>query len=325
MIMILTHNSGLSISLNAFGASWTSCRIPLGDERREILLGCRETDLPKQSAYLGATVGRYANRIAKATFVLAGKRYHLSANHGGKHTLHGGANNFSYRLWQVTARNDNAVTFTLHSPDGDQGFPGNLTASVTYTLNSNTVTIDYTAACDRESVCSLSNHAYFNLDGQGDARYQTLTVPSAWYLPQDSDGIPNAPLTSVENTPFDFRAGKQIANDFDVVRPLLGGYDHDWLLDDATEKKRACQLQSADKRVTMSLTTTQPALRFYSGNFLVGTPNRHGNIYDNYAGIALETGCLVDSPNHSDWQADCLITPNKPLQHRAVYSFNWRD
>lgn len=320
----LRRQNGLAISLHPFGASWVSCQIPLADGGREVLLACREADLPTQSAYLGATVGRYANRIAGAAFSLSGRCYHLSANQDGKHTLHGGADNFAYRLWQVTSRSENRVVFALESPDDDQGFPGNLTATVAYTLSDNAVFIDYTATCDRDSVCSLSNHAYVNLDGQGDARRQSLAIPGEVYLPLDAVGIPSAELTHVGNTPFDFREPKPILQNFHAVSQPMGGYDHDWYVGDLGVEKPVARLRSADKRVALNLATTQPALRVYSGNFLAGTPDRYGRAYANYAGIALEAGCLANSPNHPDRLPDCWISPDKPYRHRVVYDFAWR-
>lgn len=324
-MIYLNSSNGIRIALHPFGATWVSCQIPLNDGRREVLLGCRAADLPLQSAYLGATIGRYANRIAGAAFCLGGQRYALSANQDGKHTLHGGTDNFSYRNWQVTARSDTHVAFRLHSPDGDQGFVGNLTADVVYTLDNNVVTIDYTAICDRDSVCSLSNHAYFNLDGCGDARRQRLQINSDKYLPVNSDGIPTAELTHVEHTPFDFRHSKTLAQNFTAVceQHPVGGYDHAFYFGNNTRNKTAAVLQSADQRVTMTLAMTQPALQCYSGNFLAGTPDRNGGVYENYAGIALEPGCLPDSPNHPKRLSDCLISADKPYRHRVVYAFDF--
>ncbi len=320
----LTHTNGLSITVSPFGATWLSCIVPLAAPR-EVLLGCHVDDLAEQKAYLGASVGRYANRIAGACYRIGEQAYHLSANQNGEHTLHGGADNFAYRLWDIEDVSDTHATFVIHSSDGDQGFNGNFTARVTYSLREAGITIDYQASCDQASVCALTNHAYFSLDGDGsgDARTQRLRIPSEYYLPLDKEGIPNAPLTHVANTPFDFRQLKAIIQDFDKIRQPLGGYDHDWYFGAGGDEKFVCQLQSADEKVTLSLYTTQPALRVYSGNFLAGTPTRDGNEYADFAGIALETGALANSPNLPDYRADCFISPNQPYHHCTTYRFNW--
>ncbi len=328
-VIRLQHPSGLRIAVSPLGATWLSCRLPLaGDSadsaEREVLLGCQVDDLPRQSAYLGATVGRYANRIAEAQFCLQGKSYPLSANQANRHTLHGGADNFSYRRWQVLEHGQTRVVFALHSPDGDQGFPAALSATVSYTLEENCVIIDYQADSDGDSICALTNHAYFNLDGAGDARRQSLHVPASHFLPVDSEGIPCAELTSVAVTPFDFRQAKPLARDFTAAcrQAPVGGYDHSWYLGHNGEEKLAAQLHAADERLTLSLYTTQPALHVYSGNFLAGTPNRQSGVYDNFAGIALETGCLPNSPNLPAFASDCHISPAQAYRHRSCYFFD---
>lgn len=326
----LCHASGLCVSLHPFGASWTACQIPLDNGRREILLGCRPADLPRQSVYLGATVGRYANRIANARYTLNGKTQRLSANQDGKHTLHGGADNWAYRTWGIIEQSPEHVTFCLDSPDGDQGFGGHLTAMVTYTLTANRLTIDYRVESKQLSICAMTNHAYFNLDGVGkhtaDARQQRLTLPAQYFLPVAADGIPNAKLNHVEQTPFDFRHGKTIAQDFTAVcqQHPVSGYDHAYYFGDNGKHKTAAVLQSADQRLLLTLGMTQAALHLYSGNFLHNTTNRDGGIYDNHNGIALEPGCLPDSPNHPDYLSDCLVSPDNPQHHQMVYTFAWR-
>ncbi len=328
-IIHLKSNTGLCVSLSPFGATWLSCRAPLKkDEGREILLGCQAHDLPKQHAYLGATVGRYANRIANAQCRLGNAHYHLSANQDNRHTLHGGADNFAYRHWETLEVSDQRAVFSLLSPHDDQGFPATVQAKVTYALDANSLTITYDATSDGDSVCALTNHAYFNLDGEqvsNDGRLQTLHIPATHFLPVDNEGIPSGGLTSVVNTPFDFRHAKTLRCDFDEVLKFapVGGYDHSWYFGHCGTEKCVARLQSADKRLALSLYTTQPALHVYSGNFLADTPNRRGGVYQNFAGVALETGCLPNSPNMADFMTDCLISVDKPYRHVSRYVFDW--
>ncbi len=330
-IVHLTNNNGLSVALSPFGATWLSCRIPvLGtDNGREILLSCQPENLPHQTAYLGATVGRYANRIKSAEFSLNGKNYRLSANQDNQHTLHGGADNFSYRLWEVLEQSNNHVTFSLLSENGDQGFPATLSVKITYTLEGNGVIIDYYADTDSNSICALTNHAYFNLDGDTDShtdiKKHQLFIPSGNYLPVDKEGIPCAGLTDVTDTPFDFRQAKTITQNFSEVlkQAPTGGYDHSWYFGKNGIEKLVAKLQSTDSQIGLSVYSTQPALHAYTGNFLAGAPNRYGGVYENFAGIALETGCLPNSPNMPDFINDCFISTDIPYQHRSRYVFDW--
>ncbi len=326
------RSNGLSVALSPFGATWLSCKIPLSStDSREILLGCRTDDLPQQTAYLGASVGRYANRIENAQFNLNGQSYRLSANQDDKHTLHGGADNFSYRLWEVTEQSDTHVTFSLLSENGDQGFPATLSVKITYRLEGNSVIIDYHADTDSDTVCALTNHAYFNLDGQGytdnpiDIREHQLFIPSNNYLPVDKAGIPCTDLTDVTDTPFDFRQAKTISQDFTEVlkQAPTGGYDHSWYFGQSGTEKLVVKLQSTDNHIGLSVYSTQPALQVYTGNFLAGTSNRYGGVYENFAGIALETGCLPNSPNMPDFIDDCLVSTDSPYRHRSRYVFDW--
>ncbi|MBS9781146.1 MAG: galactose-1-epimerase [Gammaproteobacteria bacterium] len=334
----LQNNRGLSVSLSPFGATWLSCKIPSSntdtnntDNQREILLGCHTDDLPKQNTYLGASVGRYANRIANAQFNLNGTSYRLSANQDNKHTLHGGADNFSYRYWEVAEQSDTHVTFSLLSENGDQGFPAKLSVKITYRLEGNSVIIDYHADTNSDTICALTNHAYFNLDGDTDTkkhtdmREQRLFIPSDTYLPIDKEGIPCADVTDVTDTPFDFRQAKTISQDFAEVlkQAPTGGYDHSWYFGQRGTEKLMATLQSTDNHIELSVYSTQPALQVYTGNFLAGTPNRYGGVYENFAGIALETGCLPNSPNMPDFIDDCLVSTDSPYQHRSRYVFNW--
>lgn len=325
-IITLTNKQGMTITLSNYGATWLSCLLPVAGKKRELLLGCCSlADYKQQSAYLGATIGRYANRIASATFNIAGKSYLLTANQG-KNQLHGGMAGFDKQLWTIQKQSANQVTFALTSADGEEGFPGTLTVQVTYTLtDDNQVKIDFIANTDKTTPVNLTNHAYFNLDGVNeenqDARLQTLQINADYYLPVDSNGIPNSELTSVTQHDMDLRKPKRLIERFleSDARKQVSGYDHAYLLNQ--KSPIAATLTSADGKVTMDVTTTLPALQVYSGNFLQGTPNRSGREYPNFAGIALEAQFLPDSPNHPEWP-NCFLQPDQTYQHEIIYVFH---
>jgi len=322
----LRNENGMTISLMDWGATWLSARLPLaGESPRELLLGCKNlNDYWQQTAYLGATVGRYANRIAKGQIQHQGQQWLLALNQG-QHQLHGGPQGFNARRWRVVSHNEQQVNYQLISAAGDQGFPGQLMVNLTYQLTAdNQVVIDYQAQVDQPCPVNLTNHAYFNLDGEGtDARQQRLQLFSDWFLPVDQEGLPNGPLSCVSLGGMDFRQGKSLQRDFlqDSIQQQVGGYDHAFLLN-RDAKRPAAYLWSADGRVQMSLYTSAPALQLYSGNFLADTPNRQGGQYTNYSGIALESGWLPDSPNHPEWpQPDCWLQPEQQYRVTTRYQF----
>lgn len=322
------HNAaGMTVTLMDWGATWLSAVLPLkSGEQREVLLGCQTPqDYLHQGAYLGATVGRYANRIAHASLQIDGRPQPLIANQG-QHQLHGGPNGFHARRWQIVTQDEQQVIYQLHSPDGDQGFPGNLDVTLTYRLTADhRLEIEYQAQTDRACPVNLTNHAYFNLDGAGhDARQQRLQIFADSYLPVDSDGIPCADLTAVAGSGMDFRQPKTLQQDLlrDRCQQRVKGYDHAYLLHETCNglASPAAHLWSADGKVGMTVYTSAPALQLYSGNYLSGTPARDGGTYQNYAGIALESEFLPDSPNHPEWpQPSCWLQPGQRYQSATHY------
>lgn len=326
----LRNDNGMIATFMDRGATWLSARVPMRDGSvREALLGCASpSDYAHQSAYLGATVGRYANRIANAQLHGGGGIIQLAANQG-EHQLHGGPDGFHQRRWQIICQNDSEVEYRLESADGDQGFPGKLRVSLRYRLDDdNTLSIFYHAEVDKPCPVSLTNHAYFNLDGtQGDARQHRLTINAAQYLPVDGEGIPNAPLTAVEGTSFDFRRAKKVAQDFlqDNDQHQVQGYDHAFLLS-ASAGDAAATLWSADDKLKLDVFTSAPALQLYTGNHLAGVPARDGGICNAYQGIALESEFLPDSPNHPEWpQPDCWLQPGESYQSVTRYQLTALD
>ncbi|MBL5859314.1 galactose-1-epimerase [Serratia fonticola] len=327
ILTTLRNAAGMTVTFMDWGATWLSAVLPLkSGEQRELLLGCQTPqDYLHQGAYLGATVGRYANRIAHASLNIDGKPHPLIANQG-EHQLHGGPNGFHARRWQIVKQDEQQVSYQLHSPDGDQGFPGNLDVTLTYRLTADhRLEIEYQAQTDRACPVNLTNHAYFNLDGVGhDARQQRLQLFADRYLPVDGDGIPSADPTAVAGTGMDFRQPKTLQQDLlrDRDQQRVKGYDHAYLLHDTCHglASPAAHLWSADGKVAMTVFTTAPALQLYSGNYLGGTPARDGGSYQNYAGVALESEFLPDSPNHPEWpQPDCWLQPGQRYQSATHY------
>jgi aldose 1-epimerase len=324
----LAHASGVRLTLMDWGGTWLSCRVTVGGGEREVLLGCaRLADFFTQTAFLGATVGRYANRIGNAQFARDGRVYPLAPTQG-KHQLHGGPDGFDRRRWRIVEQSAEHVVLGIESADGDQGFPGNLSATVCYRLQAGArISMEYTATVDAACPVNFTNHAYFNLDGAAsDARQHMLQIHAHQYLPIDAELIPQGELASVEGNSFDFTQPKPIARDFlsDEQQRLAGGYDHAYLLDPECRDMAAVAstLVSGDGRLAMDLYTTKPALQFYSGNHLAGIPARYDAVYSANQGVALETQFLPDSPNHPEWpQADCWLKPGETYRHTTVLAF----
>lgn len=327
-ISTLRNGAGMVVTMMDWGATLLSCRVPMKDHTvRETLLGCATPeDYVNQAAYLGATVGRYANRIANSQFSRSGETFTLMANQG-VNQLHGGPEGFDKRRWRIVRQNEQEVLYTLDSADGDQGFPGDCRVTAHYSLTEdNRLSIEFRAGVDKPCPVNLTNHAYFNLDGaQNDVRQHRLQLFADSYLPVDGNGIPQAGLKSVEGTSFDFRQPKTIADDFlsEEDQVLVKGYDHAFLLQTKGDAGiPAAQVWSSDSQLQMTVFTTAPALQFYTGNYLDGTPAREQGTYTAYQGLALESEFLPDSPNHLEWpQPDCWLTPGAEYRSLTQYQF----
>lgn len=321
----LSNTKGMQASFMDWGATLLSLNIPLTNQvSREVVLGCSTMrDYLKQSAYLGSTVGRYANRIRHAQLLRTGD--YLSANQA-PHQLHGGPQGFSHRRWKRLAETCQRVDYQLISAAGDQGFPGELTVQVSYQLHEdNRLEINYQATTTRPTPVALTQHSYFNLNGtQSDIRQHRLFIDADNYQPVDREGLPCAPLTSVEHTGFDFRQLKTIAHDFlrDQCQRVTHGYDHAFLINQPHRFTHpVAKLTCAKEKIWLYLYSDMPALQCYTGNFLTGTPARSGQ-YANYEGIALEPGWLPDSANHPEWpQPDCWLQPDERHRSTIIYQF----
>ncbi|WP_406610178.1 galactose-1-epimerase [Agarivorans sp. JK6] len=322
----LKNAKGSEATVLAWGATLASLKIKLSSgELREVVLGCDSfEDYLKQDAYLGATVGRYANRIKQARFEYQGQVYALSANQD-EHQLHG-ANDFSHRDWQGEQLADNKVRFTISSVDGECGFPGNMQAQLDYTLDEdNQLVLDYSATVDKACPVNLTDHSYFNLNAASSTVLQHhLYIAADHYLPVAADGIPVDGLKPVEGTGFDFRQAKLIAKDLkkDPDQQLVGGYDHSYLLQEqvVSEGKPVARIIADDASLAMEVYTNKPAIQLYTGNFLTGNPGHNGEVYQAHSGVALETQFLPDSPNRPDWpHQSCWLKPGERYQYQTCY------
>jgi len=337
-IDVFTLSSGQGIELQAitYGGIITSLKVPDRSGRvADVVLGFDTPDAywkEPPPPFFGAIIGRYGNRIAKGKFTLEGKTYTLATNNGPNH-LHGGNKGFDKVLWTAESRQtaDGAtVVFTRTSPDGEEGYPGTLSARVTYTVTPrNELIIDYHATTDKATPVNLTQHSYFNLagDGSGDILGHELTINADRYTPVDDTLIPTGELAPVEGTPFDFRKATAIGARIDQNNPQLKngkGYDHNWVLNrSGAGLQLAARLTDPKSGRTMEIRTTEPGLQFYSGNFLDGTiKGKGGRVYGHRGGLCLETQHFPDSPNHSNFPSP-ILRPGQTYESRTVFKFIW--
>ncbi|MDI4635652.1 galactose mutarotase [Pelomonas sp. V22] len=326
----LDNGQGLTLTAINLGGIVTGLWVPdaQGASANVVLGFDNLDDYVQRNPHFGVIVGRYGNRIARGRFELEGKPYQLDLN-DGPNTLHGGSRGFGTRCWEAQIEGD-SLLFTLDSADGDQGFPGRLQARVRYSLaaNERSWRIDYEATCDAATVVNLTHHDYFNLTGQGSVLRHRLTIPASRYTEVDAVRIPTD-HASVAGTPFDFRAPKAIVTHIREAHPqivMAKGYDHNWVLDapvDGGLRLAACLEDPASGR-RMEVHTTEPAIQFYSGNFLDGSlVGPSGQAYRQGDGLCLETQHSPDSPNHAvddDWPST-VLRPGEVYRSTTVHRF----
>ena len=277
-------------------------------------------------AYFGGIIGRYANRIAGGAFEIDGKKYSVPKN-DGNNSLHGGTIGFDNVVWKAKAIPD-GVELTYVSKDGDQGYPGTLTATVSYTLRGGVLRIEYSATSDAPTVVNLTNHSYFNLAGQGDILSHQLKLNASRYTPVSKILIPTGELAPVESTPFDFRKstaiGARINADHEQLR-FGRGYDHNWVLDTKDGKlAEAAELYDPSSGRVLQVWTTEPGIQFYSGNFLDGTiKGKEGKVYAHRTGLCLETQHFPDSPNQASFPST-VLRPGKRYHSVTEFRFSTR-
>jgi len=331
----LTNAHGIEVRAITYGAIITVIRTPdRFGKLADIVFGFDSLQgYLAQSPYFGAIVGRFANRIAHGQFSLDGMTYHLATNNG-PNSLHGGLRGFDKVLWTaepVQSDSGAGVVFHYLSPNGEEGYPGNVDVRVTYMLTPrDELVVDYTATTDKATPLNLSQHSYWNLhgDGKGDILDHILTLDASAYTPVDSTLIPTGQITAVAGTPFDFRSPTVIGARIEQPNKQLRfgkGYDHNWVLDrpagGGTALVRAAGLVDSTSGRTLEISTSEPGIQFYSGNFLDGTiTGKHGVVYGHRAALCLETQHFPDSPNHPNFPST-ILRPGETYHSRTVFSF----
>jgi aldose 1-epimerase len=334
----LSNGHGMKARVLAWGAILQQLVVPGRKGPADVVLGYDGMEgYLKAPNYFGATVGRYANRIAKGRFTLDGKAYKLAVN-DGPNALHGGLKGFDKQLWtvaKVTSGADSAsVTFTRTSPDGEEGYPGTLQLSATFTLTeSNELRVDYRATTDKPTIANITNHSYFNLAGPASGRSATelvVTMPADSYTPVDTTLIPTGEFRSVAGTPFDFRSPRRVADRVrdgrDEQLRIGRGYDHNWVVTRAptADVHRMALVEDPVSGRVMEILSNQPGVQFYTGNFLDGTAvGKGGTIYRQGDGLCFEPQVFPDTPNKPEF-GSARVEPGKPYENRIVYRFSVR-
>jgi len=330
--LYVLKNSNIVAAITNYGARVVSLLVPdKNGKMTDVVVGFDNVNDYTQGSdtYFGAIVGRYGNRIAKGKFELDGKEYTLPTNNG-PNSLHGGDTGFSRKVWDAQQLNDSTLQLTYVSKDGEEGYPGTLTAKVTYTVMGNQgLKIDYYATTDKKTVVNLTNHSYFNLNGEGSGTINNhlMMINADKFTPVDSTLIPTGNLESVANTPLDFRSPTAIGariNDTSSVQLKYGkGYDHNFVINPTNDSlTKAAEVMGDQSGIVMDVYTDQPGMQFYGGNFMDGSHTIKGGKKDNYrTAFCLETQHYPDSPNHPDFPSTTL-SPGEVYKTTTIYEFS---
>jgi aldose 1-epimerase len=312
-LITLRNSKGMTAEIVSYGAIIKELHAPDRNGNFTNILLTTDT-LQKFQRFGGpaAVIGRVANRIARAQFELDGTTYQLAANNG-KNTIHGGRKGFAQAVWSVEEvpqkSNESSVKLVYVSKDGEEGFPGNLKTTVTYTLtDNNELRLDYEAETDKATIVNLTNHAYWNLAGGGSCLDNVLWIPSRSYTPTDADLIPTGEILPLKGTPMDFNEPTRIGERIEQLKPKLNGYDHNYILGEGKTMKMAGRLVEPKSGRTMEVRTTQPAVQLYTGNHL------------GHTGICLETQHYPDSIHHENFPS-IVVRPGAPLKETTLFTF----
>ncbi len=329
-LYVLKNKAGMEVCATNYGGRIVSVMVPdRNNQWRDVVLGHDSiADYIHIDGNFGALIGRYGNRINQGRFTLDGVEYQLPQNNYG-HCLHGGPKGFHHSVWNATQPNDTTLELTLHSPDGEAGFPGNLDVKVVYTLTSdNALCLQYTATTDKPTVVNLTNHSYFNLSGNAanDVLNDTVQFDADAFTPIDSTFMTWGEIRPVEGTPFDFRAGKTVGQDIEADDEQLKnglGYDHNMVLNTGGDlSKVACRISDPTNGIVLRVYTTEPGIQFYTGNFLDGKVKGKGGIaYPRRGAICVETQHYPDSPNQPNYPS-VVLRPGETYSSTCIYKFS---
>ncbi|QDT69431.1 Aldose 1-epimerase precursor [Planctomycetes bacterium MalM25] len=326
----LKNNAGMSITLLDYGATLVSAEVPDRDGRfADVMLGFDNIEQYQSddNQYFGCTTGRFASRLAKGKFTLDGKEYILECNDGPNHLHGGGERALSKVVWSTEGVEGDSITFRYVSPDGEEGYPGEVEVRITYTLtNDNTIRMLHTATTDKPTVINLMNHAYFNLAGAGapTIKDHLVTIYADKYTPADETLIPTGDIASVEGTPLDFRTPTTIGARVDELNDLPGsGYDNNYLLREGPlvdGLRKAAKLHDPASGRTLNVLSDHPGMQFYSGNFLFGQKGKGGKTYAHRSACCFEPQLFPDAPNKPQFPS-AVLRPGETYKHLEVYAF----
>ncbi len=334
---LMKNANGMTARICEFGGAIMEIRVPDRWGRMSDVVGGYDSlrDYVLADGYIGALIGRVGNRICDGKYTIDGKEYTAYQN-DGKNSLHGGKVGYSHRIWDVKAvdGDEPKLILTIDSPDGEEGFPGNVKVTVTYALlSSNALSIHYEATTDKKTIINMTNHAYFNLGGYASGKIfdHVLQMDADRYLPTDDTLIPTGEIRSVEGTPFDFREPKAIGRDFDMENEdvrTAGGFDHCFCFAGGETKEPVLRIQVYEPNSgrMMSVFTNQPAVQFYSGNFLSNAehPLKGGYAQNKQSLFCLETQKMPDAINHEGFD-NIVLNPGEVYEHTAIYQFSVKN
>ena len=326
----LRNKNNMEVCVTNFGGRIVSVMVPDKDgQMRDVVLGFDSIqDYVSKPSDFGASIGRYANRINQGRFTLDGTEYQLPQNNYG-HCLHGGPQGFQYRVFDAVQPNPQELELTYMAEDGEEGFPGNITCKVLMKLtDDNAIDIRYEAETDKPTIVNMTNHSYFNLDGDA-ARNEAhlLTIDADYYTPVDSTFMTTGEIAPVEGTPLDFRTPTPVGariNDYDFVQLKNGnGYDHNWVLNTKGDITRKCAtLESPLTGIVLDVYTNEPGIQVYAGNFLDGSlTGKKGITYNQRASVCLETQKYPDTPNKPEWPS-AVLRPGEKYMSQCIFKFS---
>lgn len=327
VLYTLTNENGMSVSITNYGAALVKLNVPDKEGKlRDVVLGYDDvTGYEKGGGSFGAPVGRNANRIGGAVITIQDKTYELEKNDNGNN-LHSGTNYYNKRIWNVGEKTDSKIEFVLHSPDGDQGYPGTLDMHVTYELTEdNELRLIYDAVPDQDTIINMTNHSYFNLDGHdsGNVLKELVTLDADYFTRADAQSIPTGELVDVTGTPMDFRMpralGEAIDADYEAVR-LGKGYDHNWVLKNNGKFDKVAQAVSEKSGIVMEVWTDLPGMQMYTANFLDNEHGKNGAVYGIRDAVCFETQYFPDAVHHENF-ASPICKKGMPYHTVTSYKF----